>query len=156
VVDRLADRLIRLLDRLFDATQQPDMIALARALSGLGPGLTPTGDDLLVGVAAACRRLVAGGCWPAPRRDLLVAALAGMGDTGTTSVAREMVGLAAAGQFPDALTDFVDLLGDRDTGTDQVQAAAGRLAAIGAHSGADMLAGVVAVAVRACREGEAG
>ena len=151
-VDLLAERLTRLLDGLFDATVQPDMMALARALSGLGPGLTPTGDDLLVGIAAACERLVAGGCWQASRRDLLATALAGMGDTGTTAVAREMVGRAAAGHFPEALTGFVELLGDRDVGADQVQGAAGRLAAIGAHSGADMLAGAVALAARACRE----
>ena len=149
----LAERLTRLLDGLFDATVQPDMTLLACALSGLGPGLTPTGDDLLVGVAAACRRLVAGGCWPVTRWDLLAAALAAMGDTGTTSVAREMVGRAATGDFFEALTGFVELLGDRDTGADQLQAAAGRLAAIGAHSGADMLAGVVALVARACREG---
>jgi hypothetical protein len=151
-VDLVAERLTRLLDGLFDVKEQPDMVALARALSGLGPGLTPTGDDLLVGVAAACHRLVAGGCWPAARRDLLAAALAGMGDTGTTAVAREMVGRAAAGHFPEALTGFVELLGDRDRRADQVQAAAGRLAGIGAHSGADMLAGAVALAARVCRE----
>jgi hypothetical protein len=153
VVDLLAERLTRLLDGIFDATVQPDMTALTRALSGLGPGLTPTGDDLLVGVAAACRRLVAGGFWPATRRDVLFAVLAEMGDTGTTSVAREMVGRAAVGQFPEVLTGFVELLGDRNARADQVQAATGRLAAIGAHSGADMLAGVVALAARACREG---
>lgn len=151
-VDLLGERLTRLLDGLCDATVQPDLAVLARALSGLGPGLTPTGDDLLVGVAAACHRLVAGGCWPAPRRDILATALAEMGDTSTTTVARDMVGRAAAGRFPDTLTGFVELLGDRDIGADQIQAAVGRLAAIGAHSGADMLAGAVALAARACRE----
>lgn len=154
-VELLAEHLTRLLDGIFDATVPPDMIALARALSGLGPGLTPTGDDLLVGVAAACHRLVAGGYWPAPRRDVLAASLTAMGDTGTTTVARDMVGQAAAGSFPEVLTGFVELLGDRDIGADQIQAAIGRLAAIGAHSGADMLAGVVALAARACREGAA-
>jgi hypothetical protein len=151
-LDLLAERLTRLLDRLLDATEQPDMTSLARALSGLGPGLTPTGDDLLVGIAAACHRLVAGGYWSAVRRDALAAALAGMGDTGTTTVAREMVGEAAAGRFPEVLASFVELLGDRDMAAEQVQAAAGRLAATGAHSGADMLAGVIAVAARAGRD----
>ena len=82
----------------------------------------------------------------------LAAALAGIGDTDTTSVARHMVGQASAGCFPEALDGFVALLGDCDTGTDQVQAAVGRLDAIGAHPGADMLAGAVALAVRAGRE----
>jgi hypothetical protein len=152
-VDLLAERLAGLLDGLCATPAHADLVTFACALSGLGPGLTPTGDDLLVGIAAACHRLVAGGYWSAVRRDALVAALAGMGDTGTTTVAREMVGEAAAGRFPEVLASFVELLGDRDTVADQVQAAAGRLAAIGAHSGADMLAGVMAVAARACREG---
>ena len=152
-VDLVAERLAGLLDGMRGTPEHADLVALARNLSGLGPGLTPTGDDLLVGIAAACHRLVAGGYWSAVRRDALAAALAGMGDTGTTTVAREMVGEAAAGRFPEALASFVELLGDRDTVADQVQAAAGRLAAIGAHSGADMLAGVMAVAARACREG---
>jgi hypothetical protein len=156
VVELLAERLTRLLDGLFEVTEPPNITPLARALSGLGPGLTPTGDDLLVGIAAACRRLVAGESWPATRGDVLSAALAEMGDTGTTAVAREMVGRAALGQFPEVLTGFVELLGDRNVRPDHVQAAAGRLAAIGAHSGADMLAGVVALAARACREREAG
>jgi transposase len=152
-IDLVAEGLTGLLDGLCDTLARADIVTLTRALSGLGPGLTPTGDDLLVGISAACHRLVAGGYWSAVRRDALVDALAGMGDTGTTTVAREMVGEAAAGRFPEVLASFVELLGDRDTVADQVQAAAGRLAAIGAHSGADMLAGVMAVAARACREG---
>jgi hypothetical protein len=153
-VDLVAERLTLLLDGIYDLSEQADLVSLTRALSGLGPGLTPTGDDLLVGIAAACQRLVAGGYWPAARGDSLVAALAEIGDTGTTAVAREMVNQAAAGRFPDALTSFVELLGDRETDAAQAQAAVERLAAIGAHSGADMLAGVVALAVRACREGK--
>lgn len=150
---RVAARLACLLDGLCDPSVQADLATLARDLSGLGPGLTPTGDDLLIGVAAAGDRLAAGGCWPATRRDALAFALAGMGDTGTTEVAREMVRQAAAGQFPEPLARFVELLGNRESPDDQVQAGVERLAAIGAHTGADMLAGVVALATRACREG---
>jgi hypothetical protein len=152
VVDLVAERMVRLLDGLCDASEQSDIPALARALSGLGPGLTPTGDDLLVGIAAACHRLSAGGSRSAVRRNALDAALGGMGDTGTTAVAREMVRSAAVGQYPEVLVSFVELLGDHDTAAEQIQAAAERLAAIGAHSGADMLAGAMALAARVCRE----
>jgi hypothetical protein len=153
-IDLVAERLTRLLDGIYDPSEQADLASLTRVLSGLGPGLTPTGDDLLVGIAAACQRLAAGGYWPEARHASLVAALAEIGDTGTTAIAREMVDRAAAGRFPDELTSFVELLGDRDADADQAQAAVERLAAIGAHSGADMLAGVVALAARACREGK--
>jgi hypothetical protein len=156
VIGLVAGRLGSLLDALCDSTEQADIVARTRSLSGLGPGLTPTGDDLLVGIAAAGDRLAAVGCWPAQRRDAYVAALAGMGDTGTTAVAHAMVGQAAEGRYPVALSRFVGLLGDRAAGIDQLQDAAARLAAIGAHSGADMLAGAVALSSRICRKGEAG
>ena len=50
----------------------------AAALTGLGPGLTPTGDDLLVGLAAMSRRLVGGGLVEARAAVAFSTSLAGL------------------------------------------------------------------------------
>jgi hypothetical protein len=105
------------------------------ALTGLGPGATPTGDDLLVGVAAAAWRLAF------PRRADYCAGLAAMPPAATTPVARAMLAHAARGSFLEPLRDFAAALGAPGA---QVAEAAARLAAVGAQSGADLLAGVIA------------
>ena len=48
------------------------------ALTGLGPGLTPTGDDLLVGLAAMSQRLVGGGLVEARAAVAFSTSLAGL------------------------------------------------------------------------------
>ncbi len=160
-IEAWATRLVRsrlrpLVDGLCGSADEADLTMRVRALSGLGPGLTPTGDDLLVGLAAVCHRLVELGCWPRARRDAFTCALDGIGETGTTAVARAMVSQAAAGCLPAELDRFVTLLGDGAADRAQIRTAVARLAAVGAHSGSDMLAGAVALFARACREGESG
>jgi hypothetical protein len=123
------------------AAPAPAAAALARGvagLCGLGPGATPTGDDLLVGVAAALARL-----GDPARVAAYAAALRAAPPDATTPVAHAMLHHAAAGAFLEPLRDVAAALGD--PGADLAGAAA-RLAAVGAQSGADLLAGVVAAA----------
>ncbi|MEY2516793.1 MAG: hypothetical protein QOJ89_4151 [bacterium] len=108
------------------------------SLVGRGPGLTPSGDDALVGLLAVTHRLApAGAPW---HHDLLRPAVeAHLHRTGDISA--HYLRLAVAGHFGERLIALCDALvaGPRD----DVAAAAAAVCATGATSGADALLGVV-------------
>lgn len=118
-----------------------------RALSGLGPGATPSGDDLLVGASAMARRLVDGGLLGTVHLSRLLDALDRLPADTTTPLAREMIFHASGGHFVEPLRDLVQLLG-REGAERQLVDARSRLARVGAQTGSDLLAGVVAVGRR--------
>lgn len=130
--------------------------AVAR-LVGLGPGLTPTGDDLLVALAATSRLLSGadnggnghGVLISRAAADALAGAVATLPPIVTTEVAHHLLRESAAGRFPEPLAAFLRALGDRRVDRETLVRLADRLISTGAHSGADWLAGVVALA-RAC------
>ncbi|NLI22460.1 MAG: DUF2877 domain-containing protein [Clostridiales bacterium] len=98
----------------------------ARRWLGLGPGLTPAFDDLCVGAMAARRALGDRRAFPLP--DL----------SRTTEISARYLTLAAEGYFSEPLCDVVAaLFGNGDLGR-----SVGRLASVGATSGADMLTGI--------------
>ncbi len=117
----------------------------ASALTGLGPGLTPTGDDLLTGLAAMSRRLVGGGLVEARAAVAFATSLAGLSRFDTTPAARHLLVQASTGVFPVVLADLVEAFGNPHAGPDRLRDLATRLAATGAHSGADLLAGALAL-----------
>ncbi len=120
-------------------------------LVGLGPGLTPTGDDLLVAILAM-GRLLSGGreaIVSRPAVDGLAAAIATRPAGLTTEVGQQLLTASVAGRYPEPLAAFVAALGERGSDREMLNALVTRLTAIGAHSGADWLAGVVALG-RAC------
>jgi len=106
----------------------------ARRLIGLGEGLTPAGDDLLVGSLAVARRF---------RPDFLLEnpgiglALANAAREGTTIVAREFLLEALEGRFSEIV---IALLTAGDVA--RARAALDDLLELGATSGADTAAGV--------------
>lgn len=106
--------------------------ALAAAVGGRGPGLTPSGDDLLAGVLVVARL-----AWgPAARRrlDAVLAAVR------TTEVAGAFLAWAARGQSVAPAHDWLVAVaaGDRPAG----EAALHRLHAMGASSGRHLAAGL--------------
>jgi hypothetical protein len=104
-------------------------LAAATALLGLGPGLTPSGDDCLVGWLAG---LWVGG---APGQALLAAtapALLAAAHERTGALSRAFLAAAATGQVAEPVRDFVM--------TPSRSRLAGLLA-LGATSGGDLLAG---------------
>jgi hypothetical protein len=106
----------------------------ARSLIGLGPGLTPSGDDALVGIEAAAWAL------EAPMAGFLAPALSDVGDR-TTAVAGALLRHASAGEFSERLLDLLGaLLGPDMAG---IPAAIERAVAWGATSGSDCLVGVL-------------
>lgn len=112
--------------------------ALARAatlLVGLGPGLTPSGDDVLGGVMLA---LTAAG--HADLRDLLWMTIAPELDALTVPISAMHLSAAADGLAAAAMHEVLDaILADAPDLADKLSAAAGH----GATSGWDAVAGLV-------------
>jgi len=117
------------------AARDPDgFLEGARALIGLGEGLTPAGDDCLIGALAAIHRFEPG--WLALHGEIGDGLAAAAWD-GTTDIAREFVLHAVAGRFSEPVLDVLT------AGSDSaIRAAALRLRRMGATSGADTLAGI--------------
>ena len=123
------------------AAYRPDVAAL----TGLGPGLTPTGDDLLVGVAAMARRLSDADFLGPQAADSFATALAGFAPTLTTPAAAALLEKASRGLYPSVLAAVVEQLGNPEAEPAAIVERVNQLAAVGAHSGADLLAGALAL-----------
>jgi len=115
----------------------------AQALIGLGPGLTPSGDDFLAGVMVGLR---AGG--NRARAALLWSWLEARTAKRTSAISRAHLAAAAQGEAHEALHDCVAALfaARAVRGRMQWDLLLARLDAVGHCSGRDGLAGVVAVA----------
>jgi hypothetical protein len=107
---------------------------LAAGLIGLGPGLTPSGDDALVGIEAALHAL------GSPMAGFTAGALDHVEDW-TTSVAATLLRHAARGETAERIhTLMAALVGTDDSA---VATALERAIAWGATSGTDCLFGVL-------------
>jgi uncharacterized protein DUF2877 len=105
-------------------------------LTGLGPGLTPLGDDLLVGAAAAMAVLGPAAGVPAGTARDFTARLAGAAREGcTTALSSELLELALRGFVMPPLGALLDL---RPEGARGWRAALSTLARVGATSGRGM------------------
>jgi hypothetical protein len=109
-------------------------IAGAQALVGLGEGLTPAGDDCLVGALAVLRRFGRERIHRlAAARDAIVEAA----KRGTTAVSCAFLVHALDGEFSEVVADFL-----RAESLVDAKAAASRLRAMGGTSGVDTLNGM--------------
>jgi len=115
------------------------------ALTGLGPGLTPTGDDLLIGVAAMARRLTDADFLAPRAAESFAAALSGLAPNLTTPAAAALLERASKGLYPSVLTAVVEQLGNPEIEPAAIVEKVVRLTAVGAHSGSDLLAGALAL-----------
>ena len=106
----------------------------ALGLVGLGEGLTPAGDDCLVGTLAVVHRFARPWLLDHPE---IRSTLERAASLGTTTVAREFIAHALAGHFAE---DLVDLLTAGSAAA--VGEASTRLLRTGATSGADTLVGI--------------
>lgn len=118
---------------------------LARTLIGLGPGLTPSGDDylggLMIGLRASGNRSAAAALWG--RLEIQTAKRTG-------KISRAHLEAAAQGEAHEALHACVEGLFGARTSPERARWSnlLSRLDAVGHCSGRDGLAGVVAVARR--------
>lgn len=137
----LRSRIVRSLPIIARATGAGDagaVVSALRALLGLGGGLTPAGDDFIVGYLAAL--------WSRSYREPGIAALlrALAGPVGqlslrTNAISRQMLLDALEGHFAERLTEVVNCIcrgGD-------VASAARRALEVGHSSGADVLCGLL-------------
>lgn len=108
----------------------------ATSLIGLGPGLTPSGDDLLVGLLAG---LEATGH---PLLAVMATTIASQARGGTTSVGASALRNAARGQFSERLHDVLVAVASPDAAG--LPRAIERAMAYGSTSGADTLVGLFA------------
>jgi hypothetical protein len=109
------------------------LIAGAEALLGLGEGLTPSGDDCLVGALAVLHHVDPE--WR--RRRAVVRPLVGAAQERTTAFGREFVLHALAGRFSEPVLAVL-----RAARPAPRRRAVARLLALGATSGADTLSGM--------------
>ena len=143
------DRIGRRLVALVVALQRSDDDATTTALLGLvgyGPGLTPSGDDAILGLLCVLKRGREPGIAAA---TLLVASLAPLLHR-TTAVSIHQLRRAIAGSFPAAVSAVTEAA-TKMAGASDVRASGAFLAAavetlmrLGATSGADTIAGVLA------------
>ncbi len=106
----------------------------ATALIGLGEGLTPAGDDCLVGALAVLSRHAA--IWLSEHAEIRTA-LAVASETGTTTLGREFLLHALGGSFSEAILGLMQAR-SRVEAVEQID----RLRRMGASSGADTLWGM--------------
>lgn len=123
------------------ARDLPVVVSYARTLVGLGPGLTPSGDDLLGGILAAFR--VLGG--DTAFADAAGTAVAGLAKARTTSISATLLRLACAGQVAEEVAAVLRAIASGVA----LEPAIRTLLGIGHTSGADLAAGVLAGAVAA-------
>jgi len=109
------------------------LMAGAGALLGLGEGLTPAGDDCLVGALAVLHAVDAS----VLSQPGVAAAIAADARARTTTIAREFVLHALAGRFSEPVLAVL-----RARSRDEAGRAAAELAAAGGTSGADTLHGM--------------
>jgi hypothetical protein len=108
------------------------------AVLGLGPGTTPSGDDVAAGVLLAAR---ATGSDPRVL-DRLARSLLEAAASRTTAVSAALLAEAAAGRAAAPVLGLLRAL----LGRGDVEDCLGRLLAVGSTSGADLATGLVAVA----------
>ena len=123
--------------RLADAIVQRDprtLVEGARALIGLGEGLTPAGDDCLVGALAILHRFTRGWLDEHPEIRFPIAAAA---RAGTTVVGRDFILHALDGVFSEVVLRVVTAPSDHE-----VRRAAAALSEMGSTSGADTMRGM--------------
>lgn len=130
-----------LIERLYQGLQQGEqaqIIQAAQQLAGLGPGLTPAGDDFLLGLMAAFTLHP-----PRLAQNLISAVIcAAIGNAAaqrTTHLSAHWLQAAGRGEFGAAWHQLANALEKADQAT--IKQAIARILAAGATSGADALRG---------------
>jgi hypothetical protein len=131
--------------RLGGDERESEAVSNLRPLLGLGPGLTPSGDDFLGGAMVALTCLGMN-----PLRERIWATLAPVAATHTNDVSRAHLAAAAEGYGSAPLHNLIDAIvaGDADAMPQRIAA----LAAIGHTSGWDAMAGALTVLRAAARD----
>lgn len=127
---------MRALARAIQARDPVRTTTAVRPLIGLGPGLTPSGDDVLTGAWATLHAI------GHPCAASLAAALGDV-DSRTTVVAAAMLRHAAKGEVAERIHELLAALLAPAEVRGRLEAAVAQTVAWGATSGSDLLAGVL-------------
>jgi hypothetical protein len=122
----------------------------AVGMIGMGRGLTPAADDVLVGLLAGLDAL------DHPQRAKIAAAVTAAAPTRTTSVAAATIAHAARGAYSEWLHDVLVASGAPHGAGDPLPAAIARALSFGATSGGDTLVGLFAAMDVAAARAERG
>ncbi len=141
VLDRKAEGAIEALIRACRDLDVADAIERAERFVGWGEGLTPAGDDFLVGLCAALDALVDGDAERGAFVDALRTFLA-MQRSRTTPIAAYCLALVAQGHFNADILNAIDAL-RAEPDAHAAQRALDDVLAVGATSGADALTGIL-------------
>ena len=142
VIDRGAAPLIAALRDACGALDRQEARRQAGRLIGLGEGLTPAGDDFLLGLLAGLEALLRGDAERHRFRDALALEFTAHAQR-TTPIAAHFLRLAAAGHYTASLLDLrAALLGQEHA--DVIDRALAAALAVGATSGADTVSGLLA------------
>jgi len=135
-----------LLRLLLKSTIEQDIIGVVGAvtgLAGLGPGLTPSGDDVLGGFIAVMALLAEYLSDEAAFYQAIALCIPGLARSRTLSLSSVLLEHAAHGEVAEHLGNLLLSLALPVENSEVVQEAAARLLAYGATSGADTLLGVL-------------
>jgi hypothetical protein len=131
---------------LTQASWQQDTTGIAQAvrgLAGLGPGLTPSGDDVLAGFAAVMALLSAYLSADTVPREHIAALIAAEARARTTRLSAVLLAHAARGELAQHLGEMLLALPSPAEASEAVLRTADRLLAFGETSGSDTLLGVL-------------
>ena len=162
-LERLLARRVMELSRMLTGWRVPDedeLRASSLKLLGLGGGLTPTGDDLLVAAAAFLKRLEGAGDLSFKRgREIHETGkryrkcLSGLPFEKTTIAGGEMLRWAAVGVFAEPIVELVECLG-RPGGLsgelELLEQKGNSLLRMGGRSGRDVLCGLIVLIKGLC------
>jgi len=127
-----------------------DAYAQLVGLLGRGPGLTPSGDDVVAGILLAARRVL-----PYEESEAVGTAVRRAARLATTVVSRGMLTDASAGWCPDVVArGLAALVAPVDQPGQAGRAAVQDLLRVGSTSGGDLLCGALGVLEEAARPQE--
>ena len=119
----------------------PTALTKTRKLAGLGPGLTPSGDDIILGAVLAVRIV-----HPLKIARALAEAVTNTAAPLTTSLSAAWLRSAGRGEAGIMWHDFLDALASTDPIS--IRGAMDKILAVGATSGADALSGFISTCLR--------
>lgn len=114
---------------------EAEALRFCMRLLGLGPGLTPSGDDVLLGILAA--RALGRDI----REDAFARGVAGLARSATNPISHAALAKAAQGEVRDGIARLVVALCEPQG--EALQAALARVLAIGSSSGTEIAFGVI-------------
>lgn len=125
--------------------QQADRIGLREntaKLIGLGPGLTPSGDDLLAGLMASLiyTQKITNRPKAFPIQELCNT-VCDLARTRTNDISRQLLTFAAKGEVPETMETFILAVLTKPEA--ELEPAARQLTNVGASSGSDQLLGII-------------